>query len=376
MALHGAGTSASGARWERAGGRAVDQCDAGASHLVRGQRVDRLRDLFSQPRRTDDPLVHGGRADYARSRRTGIALFFFGSSFICGRTQRSAGNGGHARADRWCRGRCAGQCDLTPRCDAGRSETNDESRAVPDASMQIASPIAQRHLGLARRRASPVARIDPGHDHMAMNGVSPCLVQLRARDLRHMVCFVHAVGRLAETCAYRRAVDAEGLPAVAQYEPGYHSVMMAYDFHVTPEGPRLIEVNTNAGGSYLALLAQFGGDAADSDLRVRRAAARAMATFAQAFGDFTGDPSRAPDFAVVVDGRAPDGFSDPEPHAFVAAMRAHWGCEVGLAEPGEIEFADGALRLGGARVDFVYNRFCDFYMETPEMAALRQAYLG
>src|SRR5690606_22459955 len=26
---------------------------------------------------------------------------------------------------------------------------------------------------------------------------------------------------------------------------------MGYDFHLTPEGPKLIEVNTNAGGAYL-----------------------------------------------------------------------------------------------------------------------------
>jgi hypothetical protein len=187
---------------------------------------------------------------------------------------------------------------------------------------------------------------------------------------------VRAVGRLAETPAYCHAVDAEGLPAVAKHQPGCHSVMMAYDFHVTPEGPRLIEVNTNAGGSYLALLAQFGAEAVDFDHRFRRAAARAMATFAETFAHFTGDRTRAPGFAVVVDGRAQDGFSDPETHAFVAAMRDHWGCEVGLAEPGEAEFVDGVLRVGGAPVDFVYNRFCDFYMEAPEMEALRQAYLG
>lgn len=26
---------------------------------------------------------------------------------------------------------------------------------------------------------------------------------------------------------------------------------MGYDFHVTPEGPKLIEINTNAGGAFL-----------------------------------------------------------------------------------------------------------------------------
>ena len=38
---------------------------------------------------------------------------------------------------------------------------------------------------------------------------------------------------------------------IAQHEFGPSGVFMGYDFHLGPDGPRLIEINTNAGGAFL-----------------------------------------------------------------------------------------------------------------------------
>ena len=46
-------------------------------------------------------------------------------------------------------------------------------------------------------------------------------------------------------------------PEIARIDFGPRGVFMGYDFHLTPNGPKLIEVNTNAGGAFLnAILAQ------------------------------------------------------------------------------------------------------------------------
>ena len=46
-------------------------------------------------------------------------------------------------------------------------------------------------------------------------------------------------------------------PALARHDFGPAGALMGYDFHLTPSGPRLIEVNTNAGGAFLnAVLAR------------------------------------------------------------------------------------------------------------------------
>jgi hypothetical protein len=39
-------------------------------------------------------------------------------------------------------------------------------------------------------------------------------------------------------------------------------------------------------------------------------------------------------------------------------------------------FADGTLRAGVERIDLVYNRLTDFYLDAPDHAALREAYLA
>lgn len=46
-------------------------------------------------------------------------------------------------------------------------------------------------------------------------------------------------------------------PTIAHHDFGPLGVLMGYDFHLAAEGPKLIEVNTNAGGAFLnALLAK------------------------------------------------------------------------------------------------------------------------
>ena len=46
-------------------------------------------------------------------------------------------------------------------------------------------------------------------------------------------------------------------PDIARQDFGPRGVFMGYDFHLTAAGPKLIEVNTNAGGAFLnALLAK------------------------------------------------------------------------------------------------------------------------
>ena len=69
----------------------------------------------------------------------------------------------------------------------------------------------------------------------------------------HFAAIQRTVGllfQLARAPAYQALLDAEAEP-VLRHAPGNFGVFMGYDFHLTPQGPRLIEVNTNAGGALL-----------------------------------------------------------------------------------------------------------------------------
>src|SRR3990167_1321334 len=81
-------------------------------------------------------------------------------------------------------------------------------------------------------------------------------VFLSEADLAAMGEIVDAIEATTQLPAYQDAVLGWA-PPIATADLGPRGALMGYDFHLTPDGPKLIEVNTNAGGAFLnALLAQ------------------------------------------------------------------------------------------------------------------------
>jgi hypothetical protein len=61
---------------------------------------------------------------------------------------------------------------------------------------------------------------------------------------------VAALDRVMELPAWQSHALAHAAP-IARHAFGPAGVFMGYDFHLGPDGPRLIEINTNAGGAFL-----------------------------------------------------------------------------------------------------------------------------
>jgi hypothetical protein len=77
-----------------------------------------------------------------------------------------------------------------------------------------------------------------------------------AQDLERMTAVVRMIEAAARLPAYRETA-LRWAPDIASSDPGPLGAFMGYDFHLGSDGPKLIEVNTNAGGAYLnALLAK------------------------------------------------------------------------------------------------------------------------
>ena len=70
------------------------------------------------------------------------------------------------------------------------------------------------------------------------------------RHVDAMAGVIHAVESVTALPAYREAA-LEWAPAIARFDPGTPGAFMGYDFHLGADGPRLIEINTNAGGALL-----------------------------------------------------------------------------------------------------------------------------
>ncbi|MEO5362993.1 MAG: hypothetical protein H7838_05150 [Magnetococcus sp. DMHC-8] len=197
---------------------------------------------------------------------------------------------------------------------------------------------------------------------------------LSRADLGTMLRLVRVLHRLYHCPAYRRRLAAE-LPAVARFDPGHEAVMMGYDFHLTTHGPRLIEVNTNAGGALLAWRASHPAWPAPPGGRADRRLQTLLATFDQEMSLFSRGARRHPARVIILD-EAPEQQFLAEEMRVLCTLFAARGVEAALADPGELQMDAGGVHWHGRRVDLIYNRHCDFYLDSTPLAGLRAAYLA
>ena len=74
-------------------------------------------------------------------------------------------------------------------------------------------------------------------------------VLLAAEEIDTMLDVVSAFESLVKLPAYRGEKITDG-SNLSQWRSG-HGFLMGYDFHLGSNGPRLIEINTNAGGAFI-----------------------------------------------------------------------------------------------------------------------------
>ncbi len=70
------------------------------------------------------------------------------------------------------------------------------------------------------------------------------------RHVDQMARVIAAVEEVVALPAYRESVLAHA-PRIARFDPGARGVFIGYDFHLGADGPKLIEINSNAGGALL-----------------------------------------------------------------------------------------------------------------------------
>ena len=204
-------------------------------------------------------------------------------------------------------------------------------------------------------------------------------VFLPAVEISEMLRTVRAIEAVAVLPAYRDAV-LSWAPESAGYDPGPLGIFMGYDFHLTDDGPKLIEINTNAGGAFLNALL----------VRAQRACCEEVDTALARSGEqefesavirmfenewrLQGRPSR-PRRIAIVDDRPEEQYLYPE---FLLAQRllGRHGFEAHVVDAGQLRYEASQLMVDGKPLDFVYNRLVDFALEGAGHTALRAAYLN
>lgn len=181
---------------------------------------------------------------------------------------------------------------------------------------------------------------------------SETTVSVPAPDLARMAELIAAVERVVALPAWRERVGADG------WGDGVYGVFMGYDFHLTPSGPQLIEINTNAGGGLLAALQAGRDDVLE----------RYIAMFRAECGD------RGLKALAIVDEHPPTQYLYPEFLAFQQLFAAH-GIKAIVCDPADLLLCHGALWFEDTRLDLLYNRLTDFDFAAASHAMLHEAWL-
>jgi hypothetical protein len=199
-------------------------------------------------------------------------------------------------------------------------------------------------------------------------------ITVSALDVWRMDEVVAAVHEVAATPAWQGAVLADAAPIARDQRQRVKGLFTGFDFHLTPTGPKLIEINTNAGGAfYGALIDQTSWNDGNAD-------AHPLGNWAHTFvRQFRNEWQLAGQgrlrSVAIVDDNPEEQFLKTE-FELAERMLQDAGIAATIADPRELTFRDGRLWHGDLAIDLVYNRLTSFNLDRAEDAAIRDALLA
>jgi hypothetical protein len=207
------------------------------------------------------------------------------------------------------------------------------------------------------------------------------VIALESAHYAEITRTVELLFRLSRSEAFQKRVDADA-SETARHRVANAGVFMGYDFHLTAAGPRLIEINTNAGG---ALLNGLHTAALCDPVKLQCLCANLLPV--ETIEDRIVRTFRAEHEAVRGTGAALRRIAIVDEHPDRQFLRCEFdlfrelfqraGIEARICDTAALAFEDGrTVRQDGDVIDLVYLRDTDFMLETPRTAALRAAYLA
>lgn len=192
---------------------------------------------------------------------------------------------------------------------------------------------------------------------------------------------IAAIERVVALPAYRETALANS-KGIARDDFGPDGVFMGYDFHISANGPRLIEINTNAGGAWLnAVLADAHRDCCASMQGLMDASTHQPA-LEQLFWDMfiqewqSQRGLQALRTVAIVDDTPLTQYLAPEFELARLLFERH-GVKAIVGDARDLVWREGALWHPALPpdlpVDLVYNRLTDFDLSEPSHHALHAA---
>jgi len=236
----------------------------------------------------------------------------------------------------------------------------------------------QAQLETDTRLAGMTARLALSHPHLFSNSavfMDPAIADKLARA-------VATIERVIALPAYHDHALAHA-PAIARHAFGPAGVFMGYDFHIANDEPRLIEINTNAGGAFLNAALSRAHIECCAPMHPLFAEADRHPPFEDTFmamfrAEWQAQRGDAPLRSVLIVDDEPEAqYLAPE-FELACQLFKHHGLSAAVGDARQLRWHAGALwhpaLPEGMPVDMVYNRLTDFDLSEPAHLALRAAY--
>jgi hypothetical protein len=205
-------------------------------------------------------------------------------------------------------------------------------------------------------------------------------VFLSQKDFDQLTHFSQVLEKTIQNSTFQSMVLSYA-PEIAQKASLQKGVFMGLDFHLNEDGPKLIEINTNAGGAYLNLLLA----------RAHVSCCQEMNEVVQPSGKFSQmeeefyemfmqewklqHPEQKLKKLAIVDDAPANQYLFPEFLLFQKLL-SQQGVKVLIVDGSEFKFENGKLTHENETIDLIYNRLTDFYLEDEKHRAIKDAYLG
>lgn len=186
---------------------------------------------------------------------------------------------------------------------------------------------------------------------------SPVKVFIEQQQYQKMADVIAAIHRVTHSPAWQQHTN-------YQKQTPAEGVFFGYDFHLSEHAVQLIEINTNAGGGWLNALLQHSQNPQQNIRQI----------FLEMFLNewHLVKPDQILKTILITDKSPEQQYLYPE---LLLAQQSFQqaGYQCLIADPNQLQLQDNGLFLGEHKIDLVYNRLTDFYLD--HYPALKQAYL-
>lgn len=196
-------------------------------------------------------------------------------------------------------------------------------------------------------------------------------VFLTEKNIRDMKRCITILEKTVTSETYKKRVFAEAYNELEGVEVS-GGVIMSYDFHLDEGNPKLIEINTNAGGLFLNYELAGASRACCKETEIQDVSSFEENIVSMFKEEFAKKSDKHLQTILIIDEHPSGQFLYPEFLMCKQILEKH-GLTVFIADPSEVIMKEDGLYSNETKIDLIYNRLTDFYFEKDESLKLLEA---